>query len=122
MYGALGINASVGEVDPRTNTTDGDTHQSVGFSLLLFSPTSELLSFAVFSFDSRMKVLETERVREAPVLVKDINKSNRTMKVPNEGIIDVSGDQKMCCGDFFGKSQAGWHMDAIVGWPHQGLS
>ena len=70
--------------------------------MLLFSPTSEIRSFAVFSFKSRMKVPETERVGEAPVLVKDINESNRTMKVPNEGIIDVSGDQKMCCCDFFG--------------------
>lgn len=96
------MNASVGSANPRTITTDGDTHQSVGFSFLLFSPTSELLSFAVFSFKSRMKVLETERVREAPVLVKDVNKSNRTMKVPNEGVINVWRDQKICCGDFFG--------------------
>ena len=95
------MNASVGSANPRTNTPDGDTHQSVGFSFLLFSPTSELLSFAVFSFNSRMKVLETERVREAPVLAKDVNKSNRTMKVPNEVVINVWRDQKMYCGDFF---------------------
>ena len=103
MYEALGIIASVGEENPRTNTTDSDTHQSVGFSFLLFSPTSELLSSAVFAFkSSRMKVLETERVRDAPVLVKYINKSNRTMKVPSEGIINVSRDQKIYCGDFSG--------------------
>lgn len=96
------MNASVGSANPRTNTTDGDTHQSVGFSFLLFSPTSELLSFAVFSFRSRMKVLEMERVREAPVLVKDINKSNRTMKVPNEGVINVWRYQKTYCLDFSG--------------------
>ena len=54
MYGGLGMKVSIGGANPRTNRTTGGDTQSLGFSLILFSPTGELLSFAVFSLKSRM--------------------------------------------------------------------